>query len=142
MPKIVWGKRYSINVKELDEQHRRIAELVNSMNDRIKAHDDSEGLLEGFAELIKFTKGHFAAEEALMKELGYPDFKKHKKEHKELINLLLDIKKRFRRETKSFADFDYDVAKDWLVIHGDWFSVHIIHSDKSFGTFLNKKGIS
>jgi len=141
MPKIIWNKRYNVNVKKLDGQHRRIAELVNSMNDRIKAKDDSKGIVEGFTDLIEFTEGHFKAEEALMKELGYPDYKRHKKEHKDLTNLLSDIKKQFRRQPKAFVDFDYDVAKAWLVIHNDRFSVHLIHSDKGFGAFLNKKGI-
>ena len=35
MPKIVWSKRYSVNVKKLDNQHRHIAELVNAVNDRM-----------------------------------------------------------------------------------------------------------
>jgi hemerythrin-like metal-binding protein len=141
MPKIVWSKRYSVNVKKLDDQHRRIAELVNAINARIKAREDSEGIVEGFTDLIAFTQGHFESEEVLMKRLDYPELKRHKKEHKELVNLLCDVRKQFKRETKSLGDFDYDVARDWLAIHSDWFSVHLVHSDKDFGEFLNKKGI-
>ncbi len=76
-----------------------------------------------------------------MKEHGYPRYKKHKKEHKHLINLLRDIERQFRRESRSFSDFDYELAKDWLVIHTDWFAVHLSHSDKELGSFLHKKGI-
>lgn len=142
MPKIVWSKRYSVNVKDLDDQHRRIAELVNGVNDRIKSREESKGIVTGFTELIDFTKAHFEAEEALMKKTDFPDRKKHRREHKELVNLLRDVRKQFKREAKSLGDFDYDVAKDWLAIHQDWFSVHLAHSDKDFGAFLNKKGIS
>jgi len=142
MAKIVWSKRYSVNVAKLDNQHRRIAELVNVINERINAREDSKGIVEDFTGLIEFTKGHFETEEALMKKLDYSDTKKHKKEHKELVNLLRDVRKQFRKEAKSLGDFDYDVAKDWLAIHRDWFSVHLAHSDKEFGAFLNKKGIA
>ena len=141
MPKIVWSKRYSVNVKKLDNQHRRISELVNTINERIKAHEDGEGIVVGFTELIEFAKDHFATEEDLMKKLDYPDRKKHKKEHKELVNLLRDVRKQFKREAKSLGDFDYDVAGHWLAIHEDWFSVHLVHSDRDFGAFLNAKGI-
>ena len=141
MPKIVWSKRYRVNVKKLDNQHQHIAELVNAINDRIKARDDSKGIVTGFTELIDFTKNHFETEETLMKKTDFPDRKKHRKEHKELVNLLSDVRKQFKREAKSFGDFDYDVAKDWLAIHADWFSVHLVHSDRDFGAFLNKKGI-
>ncbi len=141
MPKIVWSKRYSVNVKKLDNQHRHIAELVNAVNDRIKVREESGVLVDGFTELIELTKGHFDTEEALMKKLEYPDLKKHKKEHEELVNLLRDVRKQFKREAKALGDFDYDVAKDWLAIHSDWFSVHLAHSDRDFGRFLNKKGI-
>ena len=140
MPKIVWSKRYSVKVKKLDEQHRRIAEQVNEINDRIKAREDSKDIVAGFTELIEFTKDHFETEERLMKKSDYPDLKKHRKEHKELVNLLRDVRKQFKREAESLGDFDYDVAKDWLAIHSDWFSVHIVHSDKDLGAFLNKKG--
>jgi len=142
MPKIVWSKRYSVKVDDLDAQHQRMAELVNTMNDSIEAQENRDRIIDGFKDLIEFTGGHFAAEEALMKKHGYPDYKKHKKEHKELVNLLREIKKQFERESKPFSDFDYDVAKNWLVIHSDWFTVHLTHSDKDLGSFLNKKGIS
>lgn len=141
MAKIVWTKRYSVKVKKLDKQHMRIAELVNTLNDNIDSQEDRNRILEGFTELIKYTSDHFSTEEALMKEHGYPRYKKHKKEHKHLINLLRDIEQRFSRESKSFSDFDYGLAKDWLVIHKDWFSVHLSHSDKELASFLQKKGI-
>jgi len=141
MSRIVWGKRYSVKVANLDDQHRRMAELVNEMNDAINENGEREKILEGFKTLIEYTGGHFAAEEALMKKHDYPDLKKHKKEHKDLINLLREIKKQFERESKSFSDFDYDLAKDWLVIHSDWLTVHLTHSDKDLGSFLNAKGI-
>jgi len=141
MPKIVWSKRYRVNVKKLDKQHLHIAELVNAVNDKIKARADSKEIVTGFTELIDFTKSHFETEEALMKKLDYPDRKRHRKEHKELVNLLSDVRKQFKREAKALGDFDYDVAKDWLAIHSDWFSVHLVHSDKDFGAFLNTKGI-
>jgi hemerythrin-like metal-binding protein len=141
MPKIVWGKRYRVNVKKLDEQHQRIAELVNEINDRIKEKEGAKGIVTGFTELIDYAEDHFATEEGLMKKLDYPDRKRHKKEHTELVNLLKDVRKQFKREAKSLGDFNYDVAKDWLAMHSDWFSVHLVHSDRDFGAFLNKKGI-
>ena len=141
MPKIVWSKRYKINVDKLDDQHRHMAELVNVMNDKIEALDDRDAIVKGFKHLIKYTKGHFVTEETLMKKHGFPDRKKHRKEHKELVNLLLDIERQFRGKSKSFSNFDYDLAKDWLVIYTDWFAVHLVHSDKALGSFLIKKGI-
>jgi hemerythrin len=141
MPNIVWSERYSVKVKKLDKQHMRMAELVNTLNDSINSQENRNSVIEGFTELIKYTGDHFSAEEALMKEHGYPSYKKHKKEHKNLINLLRDIRRQFKKESKSFSDFDYDLAKDWLVIHADWFAVHLSHSDKELGSFLHKKGI-
>ena len=141
MPNIVWNERYSVKVKKLDKQHMRMAELVNTTNDRINSKADRDSVIEGFKELIKYTGDHFSAEEALMKKHGYPGYKKHKKEHKDLINLLRDIDRQFKRESESFSNFDYDLAKDWLVIHTDWFAVHLSQSDTDLGSFLHKKGV-
>lgn len=118
-----------------------MAELINTINSSINSKKDRDDVIESFKELIKYTGNHFSAEEALMKKHGYPNSKKHKKEHKNLINLLNDIERQFKRESKSFSDFDYDLAKDWLVIHTDWFAVHLSHSDKDLGHFLHEKGI-
>jgi len=141
MPNIVWSERYSVKVKKLDKQHMRMAELINTINSSINSKEHRDKVIEGFKELIKYTGDHFSAEEALMKKHGYPNYKKHKKEHKNLINLLNDIERQFKRESKSFSNFDYDLAKDWLVIHTDWFAVHLSHSDKDLGYFLYDKGI-
>ncbi len=142
MPNIVWSERYSVKVKKLDKQHMHMAELVNAINNSINLQEDRNKVIEGFKELIKYTGTHFSTEEALMKKHDYPSYKKHKKEHKNLINLLRDIERQFKRESKSFSDFDYNLAKDWLVIHTDWFTVHLSHSDKDLGAFLHKKGVN
>lgn len=141
MRNIVWSERYSVKVKKLDKQHIRMAELVNTINDNINSQEDRDRVIESFTELIKYTRDHFSAEETLMKKHGYPSYEKHKKEHENLTNLLRDIERKFQRESKSFSNFDYDLAKDWLVIHTDWFTVHLSHSDKDLGSFLHKKGI-
>ncbi len=141
MSPIVWNKRYDVNVRELDEQHKQLAEFVNVMNDAVKAREDRATILKGIADLIEHARLHFSTEESLMQQYGYPDYDKHKQEHKDLLNLLSDIKGKFVKRSHSFADFDYDLADNWLVIHTDWFSVHITHSDRDLGVFLNERNI-
>lgn len=55
-------------------------------------------------ELIDYTKTHFADEEQLMEEHGYPDYEKHKETHAELIEKLLELRAKFDEGREGIDD--------------------------------------
>ena len=134
MPIVTWRDEYSVNVKQIDEQHQRMLELVNNFHLAVEACTDKDSLQNMLVELADFTRMHFSTEEQLMKEHDYPELNRHHKEHQILLRHIGDLV--FSVSNGKYPTFysDYDVSTDWALIH-------IAEYDKDLGAFLNTKGV-
>jgi len=130
-----WSDNLSVNIKEIDEQHKKLVGMVNDLHDAMKmgkGNDVTGKILTG---LIQYVGTHFATEERLMKTHNYPDFVKHKAEHNNLTKKAIELQKQ-HQEGKSVLTIELmSFLKDWL-------SNHIMGRDKAYSPFFNGKGIS
>lgn len=133
MPILVWSDDFSINVAEIDEQHKRLLEQVNKLHAGVEAQIDKQDLHLLVEELYEYASFHFAFEEELMKEHGM-EIKKHHKEHKVLLKHLKNVCNAISRGKRPAFYSEYDVSNDW-------FLAHILDFDKRMGAFLNRKGV-
>ena len=134
MPIINWSDDYSINIKEIDEQHKYFLQLVNNFYDSLQDEIDHEAMPFLLNELIDYTRTHFSKEEELMKKYQFPDYEAHKAEHDNFAEKVLDMRKRYDCGDKSI------VGKLSLLI-SDWLTNHIATDDKKYGEYLNSKGV-
>lgn len=134
MPIITWNDGHSINVKEIDIQHQKILEMVNSLHTSVEVGLDKKELLALLVKLVEFTHKHFSDEEKLMKKHDYPKLKKHHKEHKTLLKHLDKLVSAVSKGKHPTFRSDYDVSSDWAMLH-------ILECDKQLGTFLNSKNV-
>ena len=88
MPYVSWNKSFSVNNIEIDNQHKKLFELINKLHSSLKAGQGNTVLKPVLMELVEYVKVHFAHEEKLMKEKQYPDYDKHKQKHEEYISEL------------------------------------------------------
>jgi len=129
MPYAVWSQNLSIGVEAMDEQHKRLLELLNQLHDSLETGDNHEtlaGVLDGLAQ---YTQVHFSAEEELMSQHGYPDLPAHREQHQKLTAHLLWLTGRFRGG-------EADLAREALRFVKRWLCIHIVGSDKQYGNFL------
>lgn len=129
-----WEAQYSVNVWEMDEQHKKLIKMLDDLFEAMLTGKGRETLGKVLAGLISYTKIHFAAEEELMKKHGFPEYPSHKKEHDALTQKVLDLDKRFRTSSVSITVETGNFLKDWL-------TRHILNRDKKYGLYLNAKGI-
>lgn len=134
MPIVAWCSEFSVNVNEIDTQHRKMLELVNNLHSAVEACLDKKDLQDLLVELVDFTHMHFLTEEQLMKKYDYPQFAMHHKEHRMLLRHMSDLVVAVSNGKHPTFYSDYDVSTDWAL-------VHISEHDKSLGAFLNTKGI-
>ena len=134
MPIVTWCDTYSVNVGEIDEQHKKLLDLVNKLHAAVESRAEKDELIVLLGDLLEFTRIHFSTEEKLMKRHDFPEFKKHHKEHKLLLRYLVDLVDAVSGGKKLRFYSDYDVSTDWALIH-------ISACDKSLGAFLNSKGV-
>ena len=79
MPILVWSDEYSINVVEIDEQHKELLDRVNRLHAGVEAQIDKQNLHQLVEDLYEYASFHFAFEEKLMKKYGMDRIKKHHK---------------------------------------------------------------
>ena len=130
-----WSSNFSVNIRQFDDQHKRLVEMVNQLNDAINTGKGHAVLKSIFDTLIQYTATHFAEEERLMAQHNYPDLGKHKKVHEELKKTALDLQKKFHNNSSALSTDVLKFLKDWLINH-------IQGLDKGYGTYLNGKGVS
>jgi hemerythrin len=135
MPLMTWTEEMSVGVKSLDDDHKRLIELLNELHDGIQAGQANqalEGVIDG---LVRYTRFHFAREEKLFAEAGFPESAAHKAEHDMLSRRALNLQARFENgQSQQLSLEAMEFLKNWL-------TEHIMGSDQKYGPFLNAKGI-
>ncbi len=72
MDLITWTEEMSVGVKALDDDHKMLIEMMNKLNDGILAGQSNLALEDVVESLVRYTRLHFAREERLFAQTGYP----------------------------------------------------------------------
>ncbi|MBF0152241.1 MAG: bacteriohemerythrin [Magnetococcales bacterium] len=130
-----WTDKLSVNIEEMDQQHRRLVDLVNQIYVAVRAGEIERGLKTILPELVNYTVKHFQDEEALFEGHGFPDTPRHKQEHVKLVNRVGEFLKRLEKGG------DRASALELLGFLKSWLVEHIMGTDSQYGRYLNSKGI-
>lgn len=134
MALINWSENLSVNIKEIDEQHKKLVSMINELHDAMRSGKGKDVLEKIFKGLSQYVGTHFATEEKYMSTHNYPGYLSHKAEHTKLTQRVLDLQRQFEQGTPVLTVELLNFLKDWL-------QNHIIGTDKKYGPFLNGKGI-
>lgn len=134
MALIAWSDSYSVKVKQMDEQHRKLVDMINQLHDAMKVGKGKEVVSDVLNSLITYTKTHFGAEERLMATYSYPGYEEQKSAHAALVKRVEEIAQQFKTGNAPLNQEIMAFLKDWLI-------KHIQGSDQKYGAFFNSKGI-
>lgn len=129
-----WNNNFSVNIKEIDDQHKKLFTMVNELHDAMKAGKGSDVTGKVLVGLVQYVASHFALEEKFMKEHSYPDYPKHKSEHDALTKQALDLQNQFKAGKPV-------LTVELLKFLREWLTNHILVTDKKYAPYLNSKGI-
>lgn len=135
MSLIAWSDSLSVHVKDFDQEHRTLVELINRLHDAIRAGKGAQVVGEVVQSLERYTRTHFAHEERLRKQHGYPDWQAHRDQHEQLLRQVQDLAGRLRAGQNVLTLEIMDFLNRWLV-------GHIQGTDLQYGPFLNGKGVA
>ncbi len=131
MKDIVWGKVLSVDVDEIDEDHRKLLGIFNILNHSLADGESQDYLAAVLEELINCTFWHFSHEERLMLKYGYKDIEEHKAMHQELIKSARELQYKILHTDKPIADEDIVFLERWL-------TEHILTDDMRLGAYLSQ----
>ncbi len=129
MALLEWSDKLSVNIEEIDAQHKKLIDLINKLNDAWKEDFKREDVRSVFMELIEYTKYHFTSEEKYMEENNYPDLEAHKKQHQSFVNKLNKLQSKCSFNSK-------EAYTDLLSFLSNWVVVHIMHSDQEYVPYM------
>lgn len=72
-------------VPEIDKQHQELVNILGRLDAAVKNQLPRKDIYRLMDDVISYTSAHFAAEERLMAEAGYPEIEQHKAKHRQLV---------------------------------------------------------
>ena len=129
MKDLVWDKTLSVEVEEIDEDHRILVNLFNILNHSVTEGDAPDYLEAVLEELISCTVWHFRHEERLMLKYDYAGLAEHRAEHRELIKSAKELQQKFLKAGRIVVHEDIEFLEHWL-------TEHILVADMKLGSYL------
>ncbi len=128
---IAWSADLVTGDERVDEQHRRIFELLNNLIAACADGSDSTRLSETLNFLVEYAVKHFTDEELLQMQYNFPEYQKHKQMHDTLTAQVVELVKRYEASGSS-AELSMDVNRVLV----SWLVSHIIKEDKKIAKHI------
>lgn len=136
--RFVWTNEYSVNVAEIDEQHKEFFNIANSLLNLADSTSftDDEALIK-VGQLGNYAFYHLSTEEDFFIQTGYKDAPEHTDAH----NKFREKSKDFENKIRNKGVDKKAILKEVAEFAGDWLMRHILVMDKKYSEFFNEKGI-
>jgi hemerythrin len=133
MALLTWSSKYSVKVESLDRQHTVLFGILNDLHEAMMKGQAQKMTGELLRKLVKYTREHFTAEEALMVSTGYPELAQHRIKHRDLIKQVDEFSACYERGETSLNLQLMNFLRDWL-------SNHIQNEDQKYCPWMNDHG--
>jgi hemerythrin len=131
MPPVSWTPDLTVHHPLLDDQHKRLFDIATALWHSAEGDaGQADALVQ---DLVDYTHRHFADEEAILYQIGYPQYVGHAKIHKKIFNtvdVLMD--KYASTDRRIFVRELAEFVSEWLVRH-------IQAEDMSYARFIRRK---
>ena len=139
-----WNDNYSLGIKEIDDQHKKLFGMINKLCS-VLAEDPSprtfigKGVMDNateeiLGEMTEYASSHFFLEEVYFQKFKYEKTVEHMAQH-ELFRLKVHSLKADLERGKD------SVATDTLAYLSSWFVEHILHFDREYVECFHKHGL-
>ncbi|MGL1862645.1 MAG: bacteriohemerythrin [Pseudodesulfovibrio sp.] len=125
MPQIDWIDALDIGLPTIDEQHKHLISLSNSLIQAMCNGMGSDVLEDLFKELRDYTCTHFAEEEVYMESIDYPQIEAQKAAHIQLTKDVDQFREKLLGGTTVSPNEALDFINSWMVNHIKTMDAHI-----------------
>jgi len=134
MTLFAWRDEYSVKIPSIDAQHRRLVDLLNDLHAGMLSGASRETLAPVLDGLVDYAVKHFAYEEGLFAEHGYPRAPLHIAQHQRFVEQVTTFRgKHAAREA--------NLRMEVMVFLKDWMIQHILGSDRDYSEHMIARGV-
>ena len=128
---LLWSDDLALGVEEIDEQHKHWIELVQAFQAAVAEGRSRDEVYRTLAEAVVYTEIHFASEQKVMEEAGYPFLADHLVQHS-LAWEQLHVFTTGNVPEENIADYLATFLPQWLMLH-------INSADRQFARWLKER---
>ncbi len=120
--KVEWSTNYSVGIPVIDEQHRELFELTNTLISYYEKNDDFDIFITFLNFLFDYTVDHFSTEEKYLSELLSDALNSQREEHE-------IFKEQVAKAVNKELEHDTSYRRSLILFLQNWIKYHIINSD-------------
>lgn len=136
---IDWQQSFSVNVKQFDNDHKKLVHLINTLHDAMQSGEAFNMLNSIINELTNYALMHFSNEEKMMQLYQYPYFVSHKQEHESFQLQIQNFQSKFKGTNTRVPISSITISL--MNFLKEWLTNHILESDRKYGKYFNSKGL-
>lgn len=135
----MWKEHYRVGSELIDTQHQELFKRLSNFIQVVQGNNPWDERLAEVKSTLEFMQHyvviHFADEEALQKEVGYPDLERHTAIHEQ-----------FKAEIGRFAQkaqaegFNEEAVQEFGAKVMTWLIMHVGREDQKIGEFIRSRG--
>lgn len=112
-----WDEKLATGNAQIDSEHKHLFTLAAGLHKAILQAHGHDVIGDLLGKLIKYTAGHFAHEEALMKSTAYPGTAVHVAHHRDLVKQVTALQSEFAAGKSLDTLAVMTFLKNWLRHH-------------------------
>lgn len=133
-PFFAWSKEdHSVGVVAFDQEHQRLAKLMSQIHATVHEDRDRDRAQRLLETLLYETGAHFAHEERVMEQVGYPEKEAHAAEHAALLLQAKELFQKFQSGNISALALPA-FLKVWLISH-------MQDADRKYAAHMRRNGV-
>jgi len=125
----VWKQDYSVGIQKIDEQHKRMFDIINEFYTSFTENNTHAKLGETLNLLLDYAQYHFSTEEQFFVNSNYINTIEHIEEHKKFVLTINGFVNDFTQGEVAFIYRLINFLRNWLVNH-------ILQEDQKYSEHL------
>ncbi len=119
-----WQPGFNLGIEEIDEQHKKIVELINLLNVAVLNQNADLKIRGMLDEMTDYADYHFKTEEKYFRKFHYPLLDDHIKEHEAFIEKVKEF----------IAKYEAGLSITFRLMNylRKWLTNHILDSDREY----------
>lgn len=122
---ISWQEKYSVHVQEIDDQHKKLIDMINELFDAFMRKDQEDAIEKILHDMAAYSVDHFYTEEKYFARFGYNDSERHIAEHRKFTVEVENLQNEYKRNS-------YMLTSKLMAFLRDWLNHHILEVDKKY----------
>jgi hemerythrin len=132
---MLWKDEYGVGIKEIDEQHKQLVDLINVLMGVIRTIPKEEVLKGLIDNIIQYKIAHFATEEKYFHLFEYEGTVEHEAAHRVFDKEIKALQEKHSGDTIALAFALVDFLENWFI-------GHLNGADKKYVQCFHDHGLS